>query len=309
MGSVKIGVGFALSRAGLASASEIGAFAETVEDLGLDSIWASDHLVSRQPSLDTTALLAFMAARTRRIKLGPSVLTLPPRDPIQVAKAYATLDHLTGGRRRVILGVGLGGDPRDSEACGVPAAERAGRMREGVEVLRKLWSGPAVTHEGRYYRFSNVTLEPRPQGGPLDVWVGGNSDAALRRVARWADGWMPSFISPVEFGAGIERIASFAAGEGRTFDADEAGVLVLTHLDEDGERAREAAARLFAGAPVQVATLADRTIFGTPEEAVERVRAYVAAGCRKFILFPIAPGGEIIHQVRLIATRVLPRVA
>lgn len=69
------------------------------------------------------------------------------------------------------------------------------------------------------------------------------------------------------------------------------------------------AACLFAGAPVQVATLADRTIFGTPEEAVERVRAYVAAGCRKFILFPIAPGGEIVHQVRLIATRVLPRVA
>ena len=130
MGSVKIGVGFALSRAGLASASEIGAFAETVEDLGLDSIWASDHLVSRQPSLDTTALLAFMAARTRRIKLGPSVLILPPRDPIQVAKAYATLDHLTGGRRRVILGVGLGGDPRDSEACGVPVRGGAGAGRD-----------------------------------------------------------------------------------------------------------------------------------------------------------------------------------
>ncbi len=309
MGGLKIGIGFSTSRAGLASAEEIAAFADAAEDLGIDSLWPSDHVVSRQPSLDTTALLAFVAARTRRLKLGPSVLVLPPRHPIQVAKAYATLDHLTGGRRRVILGVGLGGDPRDSEACGVPAGERAARMRESVEVLRKLWSGADVSHEGRFYRFEHVTLEPRPVGGPLDVWVGGNSDAALRRVARWADGWMPSFISPAEFGAGVAKISAWAAEEGRTFDADEAGVLVLTHLEEDPARARAAADRFFSKAPMPEAMLADRTIFGTPEDAVERLREYASHGCRKFVLFPIAPGAELVRQARRVGESVLPRVA
>lgn len=309
MGAVKIGIGFSTSRAGLATADEIAAFVDAAEDLGIDSLWPSDHIVSRQPSLDTTALLAFVAARTRRMKLGPSVLVLPPRHPIQVAKAYATLDHLTGGRRRVILGVGLGGDPRDSEACGVPAAERAGRMRESVEVLRKLWSGPDVSHEGKWYRFEHVTLEPRPVGGPLDVWVGGHSDAALRRVARWADGWMPSFITPEEFAAGVAKIAVHAAEAGRSFDADEAGALVLTHLEEDAGRARAVAEAFFAKAPIPGTTPAARTIFGTPEEAVLRLRDWVAHGCRKFVLFPIVPGAELVRQARLVGESILPHFA
>jgi len=306
MGSVKIGIGFSTTRAGLATADEIAAFADAAEDLGIDSLWPSDHVVSRQPSLDTTALLAFVAARTRRLKLGPSVLVLPPRHPIQVAKAYATLDHLTGGRRRVILGVGLGGDPRDSEACGVPAGERAARMRESVEVMRKLWSGADVSHSGRFWSFEHVTLEPRPVGGPLDVWVGGNSDAALRRVARWADGWMPSFISPPEFGAGVAKIAAWAEEEGRRFDADEAGALVLTHLEEDPLRARETAERFFAKAPLPEAMREDRTIFGTPAQAVERLHEYVARGCRKFVLFPVAPGADLVRQARLVGESILP---
>lgn len=309
MGSVKIGIGFSVSRAGLATRDEIAAFADAAEDLGIDSLWPSDHVVTRQPSLDATALLAFVAARTRRLKLGPSVLILPPRHPVQVAKAYATLDHLTGGRRRVILGVGLGGDPRDSEACGVPAGERAARMRESVEVLRKLWSGPDVSHAGRFYRFEHLTLEPRPVGGPLDVWVGGNSDAALRRVARWADGWMPSFITPAEFEAGVAKISAFAAEEGRTFDADEAGALVLTHLDDDPARARAAAEAFFAKAPMPEAMRAGRTIFGTPADAVEQLHDWVAHGCRKFVLFPIAPGAELVRQARLVGENVLPRFA
>lgn len=307
MGGVKIGVGFSLVRGGLASADEIGAFAERVEDLGIDSIWPSDHIVTRQPSLDASTLLAFIAARTRRVKMGPSVLVLPPRDPVQVAKVYATLDHLAGGRRRVILGVGLGGDPRDSLACGVPAAERAPRMREAVEVIRRLWSGPDVSHAGRFYRFENVTIEPRPVGGPLDVWVGGNSEAALRRAARWADGWMPSFVTPAEFAAGVRRIGEIAAEHGRTFDADEAGVLVLTHLDTDPVRARDAAAALGRRAPAPPGALAERTIIGTPEEAVERIEAFVAAGCRKFVLFPMVPGAELLRQVELVGRSVLPR--
>lgn len=309
MGGIKIGVGFSTVRDRIPSGEEICAFAERVEDLGLDSIWPSDHIVSRQPSLDVACLMALFAARTKRIKMGPSVLILPPRDPIQVAKAFATLDHLSGGRRRVIMAVGLGGDPRDSVVSGIAPGERAARMREAVEVMRRLWAEPRVTFEGKFYRFENAGIDPRPVGGPLDVWVGGNSEAAMRRVARWADGWMPSFITPEEFAAGIPKIAGYATEAGRTFDVDEAGVLVLTHVDRDGGRAREVARQFFARSPLPPEALAERCIFGTPEEAVERLRRYAAAGCTKFILFPLVGAGELIPQIELYGREILPRMA
>jgi probable F420-dependent oxidoreductase len=306
MGRIKIGVGFNLVRSGVVSGEEICAFAERVEDLGLDSIWPSDHIVTRQPSLDVACLMALFAARTKRIKMGPSVLILPPRDPVQVAKSFATLDHLSGGRRRIIMAVGLGGDARDSTVSGIAPGERAARMREGVEVMRRLWSETRVTFQGKFTRFEDVTLEPRPVGGPLDVWVGGNSDAALRRVGRWGDGWMPSFVTPDEFAAGLTKVVAYAAEAGRGFDGDEAGVLALTHVDRDGGRARERAEQFFARSPLPREALAERCIFGTPEEAVERLGSYVAAGCTKFILFPIAGAGELIPQIELYGNAILP---
>jgi probable F420-dependent oxidoreductase len=309
VGKVKIGVGFSVGRAGIPGPDEMCAFAERVEELGLDSIWPSDHVVSRQPSLDVACSMALFAARTRRIKMGPSVLSLPARDPIQVAKTFATLDHLTGGRRRVIMAVGLGGDPRDCTVSGIPEGERGARMREGVEVMRKLWSGPDVTHEGRFYRFANVTIEPRPVGGPLDVWIGGQSDLALKRVARYGDGWMPSFITAAEFEAGMVKLTGYAAERGRTIEPGEAGVLLLTHVSRDAEAAREAARRFLARAPIPQEALDARCAIGTAGEVVARLERYVAAGCTKFILFPVAPAGELIPQIELFGREILPRFA
>jgi probable F420-dependent oxidoreductase len=306
VGKVKIGVGFSVSRAGIPGPDEICAFAERVEELGIDSIWPSDHIVSRQPSLDVACLMALFAARTRKIKMGPSVLSLPARDPIQVAKTFATLDHLSGGRRRVIMAVGLGGDTRDCTVSGIPENERGARMREGVEVMRKLWSGPDVTHEGRFYRFANVTIEPRPVGGPLDVWIGGQSDLALKRVARYGDGWMPSFITADEFAAGMVKLGGYACEHGRTIEPGEAGVLLLTHVSRDAEGAREVARKFLARSPIPQEALDQRSAIGTVDEVVARLQRYVAAGCTKFILFPVAPAGELIPQIELFGREILP---
>ncbi len=307
MPGVKIGVGFSVSRAGMPDADEICAFAERVEELGLDSIWPSDHIVSRQPSLDVACLMALFAARTKRIKMGPSVLSLPARDPIQVAKTFATLDYLSGGRRRVIMAVGIGADPRDCTVSGIPEGERGARMREGVEVLRRLWSETNVTHEGRFYRFSNVTLEPRPAGGPLDVWIGGQSDLVIKRVARYGDGWLPSFITPEEFAAGMEKLRAYAAERGRTIEPGEAGVLLLTHVSRDASAAREAARKFLARAPIPQSALDERVAIGTADEVCARLERYVAVGCTKFVLFPLAAAGELIPQVEVIGREILPR--
>lgn len=303
---IKIGIGFSVMRKNLASAEQICAFADRVEDLGIDSIWPSDHTVSRQPSIDVHCLMALFAGRTKRVKMGPSVLSMPARDPIHMAKVYASLDHLTGGRRRIICAVGLGGDPRECDVVGVPRKERGARMREGVEVMRKLWSEPDVTHEGKYYRFENVTLEPRPVGGPLDVWIGGNSDLALKRVARYGDGWMPSFITADEFAEGMKKLAGYTAETGRKIDADEAGVLILCHVSENAEAAHAVAEKLLSRAPIPPEAFRERSAIGSVSEVRERVQAYVDQGCDKFVLFPIAGGDDLIAQTEAIGTQIIP---
>ncbi len=303
---IKIGIGFSMTRTNMASADQICAFADRVEDLGIDSIWPSDHTVSRQPSIDVHCLMALFAGRTKRVKMGPSVLSMPARDPIHMAKVYASLDHLTGGRRRIICAVGLGGDARECDVVGIPRKERGARMREGVEVMRKLWSGPDVSHDGRFYNFENVSIEPRPVGGPLDVWIGGNSDLALKRVARYGDGWMPSFITAEEFDEGMKKLAGFTAETGRKVDADEAGVLILAHVSNDASAARQVAERFLKRAPIGPDAFRERSAIGTVTEVRERVQAYVDAGCDKFVLFPVAGGDELLEQTDAIGTQIIP---
>jgi probable F420-dependent oxidoreductase len=306
MSGIKIGIGFG-SRLGLPSPETLCAYAERAEDLDIDSIWLSDRVTSAQPQLDISCVMALFAARTTRIKMGPSVLTLPARHPVEVARAYATLDYLTGGCGRVIMAVGLGTDPRDCEACGVPAEERAGRMAEGVEILRKLWSDARVTHHGRYYHFDDVTIEPRPARGPLDVWIGGRTDLALRRVARYGDGWFPSFITAEEFRRGMQALIGYGAARGRTIDPREAGTLILSYVTDDRPRAAallQLAAATFKATPAE---MAERCAIGDVDACAARIQAYVDAGCTKFVLFPLAPPDELIGQIELYGQRLIPR--
>jgi probable F420-dependent oxidoreductase len=309
MSGVKIGIGFGLWRLGMPSPDTICSYAERAEALGIDSIWLSDHIVSRNPELEISCIMAMFAARTKKIKMGPSVLTLPARDPVQVAKTYATLDYLSGSCGRVIMAVGLGSDPRDCLACGIPPEERAKRMEEGVQVLRKLWAGPHVTHEGRFYKFTDVTIEPRPAKGSLDIWIGGKSDLAIKRTARYGDGWFPSFVTPEEFKAGMEKLASYGAQYGRTVNPREAGVLILTHASHNRTRAQEIAQKFFHGFPLPSESLPARCAIGTPEECVEKIQSYVDVGCSKFVLWPVAPPDELVTQVEIYGREIVPHFA
>jgi probable F420-dependent oxidoreductase len=306
MSSVRIGIGFGGFRGGLPEPKDICRYAELAEDLGIDSIWLSDRVTSSQPHLDITCIMALIAARTQRIKMGPSVLTLPARDPVLVAREYATLDYLSGGKRRVIMAVGLGNDPRDCLAVGVPKEERGARMEEGVAVLRKLWSESKVTHQGRFYRFENVTIEPRPAGGPLAVWIGGRTDIALRRVARYGDGWFPSFISADEFRDGMRKLVDYGAERQRTIDPGEAGVLLFTHITEDSELAKTILDLAGAAVKETPERLAERSLVGPLELCAERIRAYVAAGCTKFVLFPLVAPDQLLPQIELYGRKLIP---
>lgn len=306
MSGIKIGIGFGLWRLGMPSPDTICSYAERAEAVGIDSIWLSDHIVSRNPELEISCIMAMFAARTKKIKMGPSVLTLPARDPVQVAKTYATLDYLTGGSGRVIMAVGLGSDPRDCLACGIPPEERAKRMEEGVQVLRKLWAGPHVTHEGRFYQFTDVTIEPRPAKGSLDIWIGGKSDLAIKRTARYGDGWFPSFVTPEEFKVGMEKLMAYGEQYGRAINPREAGVLILTHVSDDRARAQKVAQQFFHGFPLPPESLPARCAIGTAEECIEKIQSYVDVGCTKFVLWPVAPPDELIPQIERYGQEIIP---
>ena len=184
---------------------ELAAFARRAEDLGFDSVWATDHLLHQSrfyavPWLDPILSLTYVAATTSRLRLGTSVLVLPTRQPVVLAKQVATLQALAD--ERYILGVGTGWDDREFQAVGQRRAERGGRTDESIAILRRLLAGESVTYEGRFYQLRDVAVGPAMRS-PLRLWSAGGrqlphaasperpvlAPAVLRRIAA-SDGWI-----------------------------------------------------------------------------------------------------------------------
>jgi probable F420-dependent oxidoreductase len=204
-------------------------FAQGLERIGYDHIDVFDHVVmgfpiegrppgpynAAMPILEALVTLGFLAAATSRMTLGTEVLVLPQRDPTLVAKQVSSLDTLSGGRIR--LGVGVGWQESEYEALGADFRTRGARMDEAIAVLRTYWSEPQVTLTGRHYRATAMGMEPKPpQGRRLPIWIGGGSDAALRRVGRLGDGWLASRVTDAEDGRrSIATIRRYAEQAGR----------------------------------------------------------------------------------------------
>jgi probable F420-dependent oxidoreductase len=190
--------------------------AQRAEELGLEGVWLPDHLLPPVDYGETyggvyepLVTLAHIAAATTRIRLGTSVLLLALRNPFVVAKQAATLDRLSQGR--FTLGVGLGWEQEEFRNLGVDFADRAGRVDEGLRLLRHLFRQGHGPFTGERFGFQTGVFAPRPSGG-LQVMVGGTSDAALRRAARWADVWQSPPMAPEAF---AERVARLRASTQR----------------------------------------------------------------------------------------------
>jgi probable F420-dependent oxidoreductase len=275
------------------------AVAELAEEAGYDSLWAGDHVSFHNPIVDVTVALATFAARTNRVAIGAGVLLLPLRHPSLVAKEYASLDYLSGGR--LVLGVGVGGEGgKDFEAVGVPVEERGARTDEAMAALRALFSGPGASFRGRFFSFEGITIEPPPAqpGGP-PFWVGGRSTAAIRRAGRLGDGWMPIWVSPSGFARGLAAVRRHAEEAGRDPERIEAAVVLPARVEEDGARARaRVAEHLSQRYSMQVEQhLVERyCLAGTAEECADRVREYGEAGARHVIFNLCAGPGEFLEQ-------------
>jgi probable F420-dependent oxidoreductase len=308
MKQIKVGVGFGLFRLGLPSAAAIVEVAQKAEQWGLDSFWLSDHLLAPSPELDVVATLALLASHTAQIKLGPSVFLLNLRHPLVAAKSFATLDYLSRGR--IVMAVGTGANLADYAACGIPTEGRGRRLDEGIMILRKVWTEPRASFHGKFFDFENVSIEPRPEprchndSGTIDIWVGGRSDAALKRTARFADGYFASFQTPHEFSTSMATVQAYADQFGRTNARIESGLILLCRLAATRERAMEemrpAVAAMGRGSDMFV----HRALYGSPSDIIARLQEYVALGLDKFVLWPVAEPAAWPQQVELIGREV-----
>jgi probable F420-dependent oxidoreductase len=182
------------------------------EDLGFDDVWVSEHIIvprkefPRSPLFyDPVVTLSYAAAVTQRVRLGTTVLVLPMRHPLPLAKELASLHNLSEGR--LILGAGVGWLEPEFAALGVPFRERGRRMDEGIAMMRAVWSQDPVTFEAKYIpaKIVEMTMTPQPVS-PIPLWIGGSSDAALKRTIRIADGWHGSRETPEEAAPIVQRL-------------------------------------------------------------------------------------------------------
>lgn len=291
---MKTRVGFGLSALALSGWNEGSFFAivDACEELGWDSIWFSERVSSDAP--DPLVAMAAVAGRTRRLKFGPSVMIVPGRNPLLLAKQLATLDVISNGR--LVVAFGLGVDARAERAIfAVDRSEAAAFTDEAVALMRLAWTQERVTFAGRFRQVEDVPVGPRPAQRPHpDVWFGGVSAPALRRVGRLGDGWLPSFITVAEYREKAEVIRKIAADEGRQIDEEHFGALVpyLPAGMPGEEQVLEFVAKRRPGVDPRA-----MVALGGPEALRARLAEFVEQGASKFVITPVLTPGDWAEEL------------
>ena len=275
---------------------------------GYDSIWLSDRIVSDRFSLEPVVALSMVAAYSQRMKFGTSVLAMPLRNPVVLAKQLATLDFLSQGR--MLPAVGLGQEqeePEEYEACGVSKENRGPRTEEAIRLMRRLWEENDVTHEGEFFTCHNVTVTPKPCFKPSPpVWIGGRSHAAVQRVGRVGDGWLVSGATPQEVRDGRKVIFDTAAQNARVIEDDHIGALVGYYVCPNLEEAVPKAYDYVTRHRPDV-HFTEYSALGPPERIAETIQRYIEAGVSKFVVRPLCPAEETVEQLDILGREVLPQ--
>ena len=270
-----------------------------------DSLWLSDRVVGEGSGPEPLIALAMVAAYSDRLKFGTSVLQLPIRSPVVLAKEMATLDYLSNGRFLPAIGLGQE-DPREYEACGVSKKDRGQRTDEAMTVIRRLWREDNVTHEGQFFSLHDVTITPKPVQVPtIPVWVGGRTKAAQYRVGRVGDGWLVSSATPREVRDGTEVVFSTASEYGRSVDEDHIGALVGFFIGPTLEKAALVAGPTVTR-PRPDVHYTEYSALGTPEQVKDTIESYLDAGASKFVVRPMCAPQLAIEQLELFGQEILP---
>jgi probable F420-dependent oxidoreductase len=251
--------------------------------------------------------MAALAGRTRRLKFGMNVVSLAFRDPVLLAKQCATIDLLSDGRLLPAFGIGSPLSP-EWKALGLDTATRGRRTDEALDIIARLWRGERVTLQGRFNRLDDVAILPLPLQPELPMWIGGSSEAAIRRTARFGTGWIGGAEPPVEAGRIVAAIKTAAAAAGRAIDDDHYGVGLPFHFGRPDDPALHGPAEAF-----RKRTGRDPATYfavGDADAMLARVADYVAHGVTKFVCRPLLAGEDaVLAQTRLFVERLQPLVA
>jgi probable F420-dependent oxidoreductase len=277
------------------------------EQGGIDSFWQTDRLVSTAPFLECMTALAAVAGRTRRIKFGVNVVSVAMREPLLLAKQCATIDFVSNGR--LLPGFGIG-SPRGTEwtAMHLDTTTRGRKTDEALDIIARLWTGEALDYAGKYFKLTKARIAPLPVQPDLPMWIGGSSEAAIKRTAKVGTGWQAGAETPETVGEVITGIKAALLETGRTIDEDHYGAAFAFRFggpDDPGVAKVMEHYRARTGRdPSNLFAMGDAAVI------LDRLRAYIEAGASKFILRPIADGdADMLEQTKRLVEEVLPAVA
>ena len=260
-------------------------FATRAETLGYDSLWLQERIVGDITMLEPVTLLSYAAAITAKLKLGTSVILLPLRNPVQLAKAYSTLDVMSNGR--AIMGVGLGGGHLGSheDLFGYTRNGRVTRFTEAVQIMKLLWTEPKASFQGRYWNFTDVSMEPKPVQKPhLPIIFGGHHENALRRSVKYADGWMGAGSSSsgsfIRESARIRDMLAEARRDPTTFHFAKR---VYIAVNNDEARAERRIREWFGGRYKNADLGPKVSIWGSAAKCTEKIQEIVKAGAQQMV--------------------------
>lgn len=288
--------------------------AAQAEELGFDHIWLGDSItVLEKARGDCLTTMAALAARTTKIRIGAVPMLPALRNPVLLAHALATLDVISKGR--ITLGVSVGPVrdyiQRQFAACGVPPQEKAGRLSESIEIMRRLWSETTVNYEGRYYKLRDVGILPHPAQRPgIPIWIAADRhENGFKRVGRLGDGWVTLAPTLERFAAARRKIDQYAQEHGRAGKCRPTALFAAFNIQTDGERATDEGwhwmERFFEQPKEKLSHFL--TIFGTPQECASLLKGYADAGLTT-IIARIA-SDDMPSQARLLLNRIKPQLA
>ena len=287
MASISCGIAIPQTFTGSVDIELVRKFVSRAEVLGFDSLWVQEQILSDSAILEPVTLLTYVAALTAKPRLGSSVLLTVIRNPVQLAKSLATLDQLSHGR--LTAGVGIGGAHVPEHVFGVSGERRARRFVEGLEVMKALWTQPLASIAGEFWQFENVPMEPKPVQKPHPpLWFGARDAIALRRAARYGQGWMGAgSSSSAEFVQQIALLRHFLDEEKREPAEFAVSKRVYIAVDDNRNRAERRLQEWF-GVRYKRAEMAARvSLWGGRQECIDKLNELVHAGARHLMLNPV----------------------
>jgi probable F420-dependent oxidoreductase len=262
--------------------------AKSADELGFQSLWTTDQMTARSDPAFATEPLVTIASLMHvvpKMQLGVSVLVLPQRNAVVVAKQAATLSLLSNGR--FILGVGVGWNADEYKLLNADYTKRGRKMDESIEVMKRLWREDCTSFEGKFYAFKDVTMTPKPPASHVPLWIGGNSTAAIQRAAHIGDAWMPAMVSPQALHEGVKQLEELLGNRKQPTVAAMLTIRIQTSDDDNGT----------SSAPVA----------GSIQSIISTLQAYEHAGLDHLICtFAVNNIGDLSRQMRDFSKKIMP---